>query len=43
MTAIARLEEIWPQFQPAIRWTGDYLKAEHLKKTAGKLYRLFDT
>lgn len=43
MSAIARLEEIWPQYQPPVRWTGDYVKAQHLTKSAGKLYRLFDT
>lgn len=42
MGAIAKLEEMWPQFQPPMRWAGDYLKVEHLRETAGKLYRLFD-
>jgi hypothetical protein len=43
MTAIKALEDNWPEFQPAIRWDGDYLTAEHLRENAGKLYRLFDT
>jgi hypothetical protein len=43
MTAIKALEDNWPEFQPAIRWAGDYLRGDHLKENAGKLYRLFDT
>lgn len=43
LAAMKTLEDNWPDFQPKIRWDGDYLRAEHLKENAGKLYRLFDT
>jgi len=42
LTAMKTLEDNWPDFFPRIRWDGDFLKAEHLKESAGKLYRLFD-
>lgn len=42
MVAIAALEEMWPAYQPTIKWAGEYLQAAHLAENAGKLYRLFE-